>query len=267
MDDLERGVGFAGACGHDQQDALLPARNDFDRAVDGGALVVARGLTGVVVVLGHAAHLGRPTLPGAITAPQFLRRGELVKAEVFLQHAIGHRGVAEHKAVAVAGEAEGHVKELGVVDGLGHARAHGLVVVFGLDHRDGDVGLEEQRVVSLEDGGCISVGRFAPHADATCPQTKLMKHLRHRVPPGLLNGGRDETGADVALGELFFVQAGARVGIWWLLWRKAIFNQFVGILAPPVQLAGRKTQKSRDEAGSPRLLMAPLTGTLDQYCL
>ena len=40
----------------------------------------------------------------------------------------------------------------------------------------------------------------------------LMKHLRHRVPPGLLDGGRDEAGADVAFGELFLVQAGARVG-------------------------------------------------------
>ncbi|WP_291921143.1 hypothetical protein [Limnohabitans sp.] len=38
-----------------------------------------------------------------------------------------------------------------------------------------------------------------------------MEYLQS-FPPGLLNGGRDETGADVALGELFLVQAGARVG-------------------------------------------------------
>ena len=212
VDDLERGVGFAGARGHDQQDAFLPGRDHLDRAVDGCELVVARGLAGVIVVLGHAAHLGRPALPGAIAAPQFLRRGELIQSDVFLQHAIGHRGVAKHKAVAVARKTERHVQQLGVVDGLCHARAHGLVVVFGLDHRDGDVGLEEQRVVGLEDGGCIAVGRFAPYADAPCSQPKLMKYLRHRVPPGLLDGGRDEAGADVAFGELFLVQAGARVG-------------------------------------------------------
>jgi hypothetical protein len=32
------------------------------------------------------------------------------------------------------------------------------------------------------------------------------------VPPGLLHGGADELVADVAFGELFLVQAGARVG-------------------------------------------------------
>jgi hypothetical protein len=43
-DDLEGGVGLAGAGGHDQQDALLAAGDGFDRAVDGVELVVARRL-------------------------------------------------------------------------------------------------------------------------------------------------------------------------------------------------------------------------------
>lgn len=41
-----------------------------------------------------------------------------------------------------------------------------------------------------------------------------MEYLQS-FPPGLLNGGRDETGTDVALGELFLVQAGAR-GRWFV---------------------------------------------------
>ncbi len=34
-DDLESGVGFARACGHHEQDALLPARDGLHGAVDG----------------------------------------------------------------------------------------------------------------------------------------------------------------------------------------------------------------------------------------
>jgi hypothetical protein len=49
-DDLERGVGLAGASGHDQQHALLAFGNGFDGAVDGHALVVARFATAAVGV-------------------------------------------------------------------------------------------------------------------------------------------------------------------------------------------------------------------------
>ena len=50
-DDLEGGVGLAGAGGHDEQDAVLAARNGLDRAVDGDLLVVARRFAGAVVVV------------------------------------------------------------------------------------------------------------------------------------------------------------------------------------------------------------------------
>ena len=53
-DDLERGVGFAGAGGHDEQDAVLAFGDGLDGAVDGDVLVVARLLCpepGTIVVL------------------------------------------------------------------------------------------------------------------------------------------------------------------------------------------------------------------------
>ena len=43
-DDLEGGIGFAGAGGHDQEDAILRLGDGFDGDVDGVALVVARRL-------------------------------------------------------------------------------------------------------------------------------------------------------------------------------------------------------------------------------
>ena len=48
-DDLEGGVGLAGAGGHDEQDAVLPLGDGFDGGVDGVALVVARCLAAAVV--------------------------------------------------------------------------------------------------------------------------------------------------------------------------------------------------------------------------
>ena len=48
-DDLEGGVGLAGAGGHDEQDAVLALGDGFDGRVDGVALVVARLLAAAVV--------------------------------------------------------------------------------------------------------------------------------------------------------------------------------------------------------------------------
>ena len=50
-DDLERGVGLAGAGRHDEQDAVLALGDGLDRRVDGVDLVVARGLAAAVVVV------------------------------------------------------------------------------------------------------------------------------------------------------------------------------------------------------------------------
>ena len=50
-DDLEGGVGLAGAGGHDEQDAVLALGDGLDGFVDGDALVVARLLAAAVVVV------------------------------------------------------------------------------------------------------------------------------------------------------------------------------------------------------------------------
>ena len=50
-DDLKCGVGFAGAGGHHQQDAILAARDGFYGAIDSDELVVARGFAGTILVV------------------------------------------------------------------------------------------------------------------------------------------------------------------------------------------------------------------------
>ena len=61
----------------------------------------------------------KQALTAGSAAEQFFER------EVLLQHAGGQGGVAEHETIAVAGEAEWHIEQLGVRDGLLHASAHG----------------------------------------------------------------------------------------------------------------------------------------------
>ncbi len=48
-DDLESGVGLAGAGGHDEEDPVLPLGNGFDGLVDGDALIVTRLLATAVL--------------------------------------------------------------------------------------------------------------------------------------------------------------------------------------------------------------------------
>ncbi len=155
----------------------MPGGDGLDRAVDGVELVVARGFVGGVVKTGDAAFFVRPAFPGAIAAPQLLRRGEFFEAEVLLQHAGGQGGIAKHKAIAVAGEAEGHIQQLGVVQRLAHACTHGVLVVFGLDHRQGNVGLVEQGVVGAQHRALVTVGLAAAHYHAPGAQRVLPKDL------------------------------------------------------------------------------------------
>ena len=84
-----------------------------------------------------------------------------------------------------------------------------LAVVSGLDHCMGILALLNR---GPQQGAEVAVSLVALHADAACTQWKLTVNLVEPVPPGLLHGGADELVADVAFGELFLVQAGARVG-------------------------------------------------------
>ncbi len=122
-----------------------------------------------------------------------------------LQHAGGQRGVAKHKAFAVAGKAEWHTQQLCIVDGLLHTRLHREAGLFGLDHGQRDVGLEEKHKVGKQHSGFVALGGLAAHHHAPGAQRVLRINLVKRVPPGLHDGRADEFVADVALGLLVFV--------------------------------------------------------------
>jgi hypothetical protein len=197
-DDLEGGVGLAGAGGHDQQHAVLPGGDGLHGAVDGIELVVARRLAGRIVGRGDATDVGAPAFPGTVTAPQLIGAGELIEGEVLLQHAIGAGGVAEHEPIAVAGKAERDVKQVGVPDGLLHAGAHGVLVVLGFDHGQRDVGFVEQSEIGSQHGGGVALRLLAADHHTTRPQRELSIDLVHAAPPRCHHGGPDELVAEVA---------------------------------------------------------------------
>ena len=203
--DLKGGVGLASARGHDQQRAVLPIGNGFYRAVDGVELVVARGFAGGVVEGGNTLHFCAPAFPGTVPSPELGGTGELVQRESLLQHASGQRGVAEHKAIAVAGEHKRHVQQLGITQRLLHASAHGVIGVFGLYHRQRDVRLVKQRVVGPQHGAGVAVGFVAADHHPTCTQGKFTKDLIQPMPTRALHGGANVLVANVALGEFAFI--------------------------------------------------------------
>ena len=205
-DDLERGVGLAGAGRHDQQDAVAALGDRFDGGVDGVDLVVARGLVSAIVEIvleDDGLGLGCQPLPGAIARPQVVGRREGVEVDGgFL---LGARAcpVVEDEAVAIGRKHEWNIQGLRVVQSLLHAVADGVGVVLCLDQGDGDVGLVMEDVIGPL--ALASVDQLAAHDDAALGEAHFLADLRHFVPPGLAQCRSDELGADVAFAETFLV--------------------------------------------------------------
>lgn len=131
-------------------------------------------------------------------------RGEFAQGEIrfFLRALAGP--VVEDEAVAVGGEDEGDVEGFGVVEGLLDAGADAAVIVFRLDHRDGDVGFVVEDVVGAF--GLASGDEFAADDDTAFGEADFLAELGDLVPAGLPDGGGDELGADVAFAEVLFVE-------------------------------------------------------------
>ena len=207
-DDLESGVGLAGTSGHHQQNAVLPPGYGLDGAIDGVELVIAGTLAaGVhVVVLGDNL-LGRviQPLPGAVTLPKLIRRGEGVQGDFLLHQTSGSGSVMKQKGISVAAEDKGNLQGIGIAQGLLHAIADSMVVVLGLDDGDGDVGFVVEDVVRPLAFGCVPAGQLATHDDGSGGEGDLLTDLG--LGPARTHHRRgDELGADVPFAQAFFIQ-------------------------------------------------------------
>ena len=218
-DNLERGVGLAGARRHDNQNAILSVGDCLDRAVDGVELVVTGRLAGAVVVVAlgdDRQPIRRDLLPLAVSLPEFIRRRERVEGEFLLDLRVGPRAVVEEKPVAVRAEHEGQVKRVlvRVTEGLLHPRADAVVVVLGLDHSQRNVRLEVQQVVG--ELRLASLDRLPADDDPPLREEDLLANLSLKVPPRSHQRRRDELRADVTFGQGFLVEGGHRCRDFWM---------------------------------------------------
>ncbi len=132
----------------------------------------------------------------------------MVEGEVLLQHAGCQCGVAKHKAVTIAGEAERYIQQLCVSNGLLHASLHGEAGFFGLDHSQRDIGFQKQHIVCKQHGGRVAPCLLATHHHTAGAQRVLGVNLVKRVPPGLHDGRADDLVTQVAFGKVFVVVHG-----------------------------------------------------------
>ena len=97
----------------------------------------------------------------------------------------------------------GNAQRPGIAKSLLHIVADGVVgIVLCLDQGNGDAGFGIEDVVGPL--ALAPADQLAAHGDASLGEADLLADLRHPVPPGLSQGGRDEFGANVAFAEAFF---------------------------------------------------------------
>ncbi|MCY1299428.1 hypothetical protein D9M70_489560 [compost metagenome] len=142
-------------------------------------------------------------LPLAVAPPELNRAGELVEAEFGFYLAACTAAVMEQKAIAIAGEHEGHIQRLGITQGLLHTGTNRVLVVLRLDHGDGQVGLVIQDEVGT--AGFAPAVQLAPDDNAALGEADFLAHLLVQVPASLLDGWGDVLAADVPLGKQLFV--------------------------------------------------------------
>src|SRR5262245_45084719 len=116
--------------------------------------------------------------------------------------------VVKEEGVAIGSKDKGDAENFGVLKCLLHSVADAVVVVLGLDQRQRAVRLVQEDVIgAFPQSPC---DEFAADNDSALREADLLANLRDDVPPGLLDCGRDELRADVALAECFLVHVAKR---------------------------------------------------------
>lgn len=198
---MEGGEGLSSAGGHDQQDAVLPFGDRFDRGVDGVALVVVglrSSLANPIVLQDDLFDVGGEPFPGDVAGPQVAGGREGVEVQMGFDGGGLAGAVVEEEAVAVGRKDEGDVERGGVIEGLLHPGADAVLVVFGFDQCDREVGFVEEDVIGTL--GLAAGHDPAADGDPTFGEGMLFADLQHFVPTRAAERRCDELGANVAFG-------------------------------------------------------------------
>lgn len=154
--------------------------------------------------------MGRVAFRSAVAGPEFLGGRELIEWDFARDGAACGSAVVLKEGVAVRTVGEGKVENLGIFERLRHTGSDGVVVVLGFENGEREVRFIGEEVVGFF--RFTAFHRLSPHDDAALSEIRFFADLSHHIPLGVVRThqrGRDELGADVSLGERFFVHAAA----------------------------------------------------------
>ena len=84
-----------------------------------------------------------------------------------------------------------------------------MLVILGLDHRNGEVGLVIENVVRAF--GFTPSDHFTPDDDSPLGEAHLPANLRHFIPTRLLNRRGDVFRTNIAFGKVFLAHRSSSV--------------------------------------------------------
>ncbi len=189
-DDLESGVGFAGAGCHDQQHALLAVGYGFNGTVDGFNLVIAGFFTASV----HRGRAERQALRLCLQCRDMFCSVAIVACgggnessgnSVSISSPLTGTLLWEAKASPLELNALGTSRISGITQRLLHAMAHSVFVVFGFDHSNRNTGFPIKDVVSEFFLFLVARRQVAAHDDWAGRQSHFAPDLPDRIPAGI----------------------------------------------------------------------------------
>ena len=202
VDDLESGVGLAGAGRHNEKNTVLPTGYCVNGAVDGNTLIVARGFITrleIIRLCDELLLLRCEVFVADVPLPEILRRGKLFKRQFSLFPGLH---IVFQETVAIRAVHKRNVQHFGIFDGLLHPGANAVSVILRLDDSQRNIGLVVKQIVgalSLSSGSNISADD-----DTTVREIVLHADLLLLVPACTLNGRGNKLKFDVLLSHFMF---------------------------------------------------------------
>lgn len=126
-----------------------------------------------------------------------------MQGQMALNDAVSGDFIVKQKTIATGTEDEGYLQHFRIGQCLLHTVADRMAIILGFDYGDWNIGLIEQHII-----GSFMFGAGVQLSTNDYPafsKGKFFEDLGDYIPPSLFQSRCDELGADVALGELFFI--------------------------------------------------------------
>ena len=199
-DDLERRVGLAGPCRHDEHDAVLALCNCFYHAIYRIDLIVARTTTGPILKIllqKNVTLLFVQILSVLISLKEGGRAWKCIYSNFSLNISFCLQSIMLKETRAVRTEDKWDVECFGIDKRLLHTITDRVIRIFGLYERNREIVFVIENIVrSL----LLSArNSLAAHIDASSGEAHLLSDLRLNIPPRCDERRSDVLRTDIAL--------------------------------------------------------------------